>query len=198
MNNSNERRISSRYARLLSDRRTDDEGFFGFECSDGWSDLIEGTLSFVQLYSEVTNAEVRISQVKEKFGQLRIYQYGGDESVRTALEITELVSGKVCEYCGRAGEITNIEGWLQVRCTEHVGRPQANKIEPGGTDETYIDAYADTLATIISYLRTDALQWVQQESGALADMRPYEVLGNTEGCLAVYAIIKRLEKGVGT
>ncbi|MFZ6045801.1 antitoxin Xre/MbcA/ParS toxin-binding domain-containing protein [Pseudomonas sp. CR3202] len=198
MNEFNERKLSSRFASLLSGRPGHNIELFGFECLDGWSDLIEATLEIVRTYAEHQDIEVRVVQVKEKFGQLRIYQRGGDECVDTALHIAELVSETVCECCGRPGEVTAREGWLQARCPEHVGWQQTG-IEPRESGEEYIRMYVHTVTQLMSFFifNANSVLWVQQPSVALGGKRPYEVLGTTVGCMEVVTLIQRLKFGVG-
>lgn len=59
--------------------------------------------------------QVVATQVKEKFGTLRFYYYGGDEYVRGVMNMAEHLSASVCEECGAPGEL-NDEGWLSTRC----------------------------------------------------------------------------------
>lgn len=112
MNNFTERRLASDYRTLLFRRDASDQEVFGFECMDGWSDLIEGSLRLIQRYVELAS-DVKITQVKEKFGLLRIYQRGGEEKVCLVLDICELVSGCVCELCGKSGKLTMFDGWIR-------------------------------------------------------------------------------------
>lgn len=197
MNNFIERRLATNHRTLLFQRDVSETEVFGFECLDGWSDLIEASLLLIQQYVELNALDVKISQVKEKFGQLRIYQHGGDAGIGMALDITELVSGCVCELCGMPAAVTELEGWLLARCDKHRGPQLIEQIEPRIADQNYIASYLRTLALILSFFGASALHWVQQPSIALAGRRPYQMLNTKEGCEAVYALLKRLEYGVG-
>lgn len=64
MNNFNEKRLASDYSILLFGRDSPEGKVFGFECLDGWTNLIEAALRFISRYSELMSITVRIVQVK--------------------------------------------------------------------------------------------------------------------------------------
>lgn len=91
---------------------------------DGWRYLVE------RIYTERDKMDPRIKivQVKEKFGRLRVYwddpewTEGKDRNLLpfcTIINEAEKESGKVCELCGKPGRITDSRGWLMCRCSEH-------------------------------------------------------------------------------
>lgn len=95
---------------------------WGFEHGDGWLSLVED-LCFA-LQQRVVNLKVtkpqysgiRILQVKEKFGYLRVYtNANNDDYVNGLIRMAELVSGRTCEECGNPGSIRKT-GWMRVRC----------------------------------------------------------------------------------
>jgi len=56
-----------------------------------------------------------VEQVKEKFGGLRFYQYGGDDDkIDTICDR----SYSICETCGKPGQARDIHGWLKTLCDE--------------------------------------------------------------------------------
>ncbi len=97
-------------------------GRFGFECRDGWFDLI------YELCTQVEEAigkmpkekqfEFRAFQVKEKFGGLRFYLVSNDEKLARVIARTEKKSRKTCETCGAAG-VVRTGKWLRALCDEH-------------------------------------------------------------------------------
>jgi len=91
---------------------------FGIECGDGWLELIRFVCKALQY--KVNNRDVvfiHFSQIKEKFGFLRIYFnfevaintiHGNtkqaeamSEELRNLISTVEELSGIVCEDCGR-------------------------------------------------------------------------------------------------
>ncbi|PBK85294.1 hypothetical protein ARMGADRAFT_1036352 [Armillaria gallica] len=85
----------------------------GLECGRGWEGLIR------QICEELKGKDVVFSQIKEKFGQLRIYVEKGDEETLKYLSEMEEKSAKVCEECGGAGNLAESSyGWLFATCEE--------------------------------------------------------------------------------
>lgn len=62
--------------------------------------------------------EVEFVQIKEKFGSLRIYIYGGDEYIEGVIDMAEDMSYMTCEKCGNPGTPSKT-GWIKVLCEEH-------------------------------------------------------------------------------
>lgn len=91
---------------------------------EGWHFLVK------HIYAEATkyDPEIRIVQVKEKFGKLRVYwdsperkeaKHPGLLAFCDIVWKAEADSGKVCEMCGKPGRVTDSRGWLMCRCPEH-------------------------------------------------------------------------------
>ncbi len=166
-----------------------------FECQNGWAGLIDGVLRLVGRYAADAKLEVRITTVKEKFGQLRFYQHGGDVTVDQAFEITELVSGHVCELCGKPGSVIDQEGWLQARCEKHLGARASDINCPVLLDEQYVSSYIGCLALILWSFKSDSALWVHRRNMGLGWLRPQEALTTAHGCEDVYLLIQRLAHG---
>jgi hypothetical protein len=62
--------------------------------------------------------QVIASQVKEKFGTLRFYTYGGDDYCHGVIDMAEYMSGRTCEECGTPGKRTS-GGWISTLCEKH-------------------------------------------------------------------------------
>ena len=97
---------------------------WGFECGDGWFNIINQLCQNIQHHidwknkSEEVVPQVVVDQVKEKFGSLRFYYHGGDDYISGLVSMAESMSGVTCEVCGSSGESRN-EGWIKVLCEEH-------------------------------------------------------------------------------
>jgi len=99
---------------------------FGFECGDGWYEIIRELSKKLYPLVEVSHTipnELDMyptaSQVKEKFGELRFYMNSATDDMYDLINHYEDVSGKVCEVCGSPGGIDYSEKWLSARCFEH-------------------------------------------------------------------------------
>lgn len=104
---------------------------FGFECSDGWFQLIWDLSEAIEKELEkedvVTQAKQKLGdtsyfevvQVKEKFGELRFYAHGGNEKIQSLIDEAERKSAETCEKCGKPGK-TRGGGWITTLCDECV------------------------------------------------------------------------------
>ncbi len=98
---------------------------FHFECNDGWFDIINTLCREIKHHQDKKNKNstdedgeennVKASQVKEKFGGLRFYTYGGDDIVYGLVSFAESLSYKVCENCGNKGNLYQ-DGWWKTSC----------------------------------------------------------------------------------
>ena len=96
---------------------------FGFECDDGWYELLK------EMFKEIVDryklaglaVDLEVLQIKEKFAELRVYYSfkQGDSPVNQELrndidkiiEAYENKSNKVCEICGAEGGLKK-KGYL--------------------------------------------------------------------------------------
>lgn len=66
------------------------------------------------------------SQIKEKYGTLRVYPYGADEDDYNIIQMYEDMSQFVCERCGEAGKIRG-KYWLYTACDAHTNQNDLNE-----------------------------------------------------------------------
>lgn len=111
---------------------------WGFECGDGWFNILNQLCSNIQSHINWNNSrrekllkdnphnitvpdavdQVVAEQIKEKFGTLRFYYKGGDEYISGLVAMAESMSGVTCEECGTPGS-TSGPGWISTLCKEH-------------------------------------------------------------------------------
>lgn len=65
--------------------------------------------------------EIHISTIKQFHGKVRIEHIGGDPYIRGLIKSLELISGTVCDLCGKLGVLRG-EQWLYTSCDEHADR----------------------------------------------------------------------------
>lgn len=106
------------------------------DCGDGWFNILD-VLSFnieQHIKNLISQAEwakknksprcvqvldkVRYSQIKEKFGTLRVYTDGTDDEINGMIRMAEAMSGRTCEECGAPGELRP-GGWYRTLCNQH-------------------------------------------------------------------------------
>lgn len=94
---------------------------WGFDCGDGWYDLIDCLCHFIQnriTYNQKEPFQTVATQVKEKFGELCFYVNAADDEIYGAISLAELVSTRICDVCGSPGKRRG-EGWIVTRCDAH-------------------------------------------------------------------------------
>ncbi len=86
--------------------------YFGFECSDGWFDIIyELSKKIEQIAITLRKSGCdhdelpMVFQVKEKFGTLRFYMSKSTHEIQEFIRQSEQVSAQVCEQCGNPGSL---------------------------------------------------------------------------------------------
>lgn len=62
--------------------------------------------------------QIIATQVKEKFGTLRFYYYGGDDYCRGVESLADSMSAVTCEVCGNPGKLLT-QGWHRTLCETH-------------------------------------------------------------------------------
>lgn len=90
---------------------------FGCECGNGWYDLIRDTCEKLKKESEEAGIDTHFSQIKEKWGLLRISILNGNDNSWDILEEAEKKSSHVCENCGTGKDAYTIDtGWIRTLC----------------------------------------------------------------------------------
>lgn len=95
---------------------------WGFECSDGWYNIIFTLCSLIQIHQKSQKPDYKpvvVQQVKEKFGTLRFYYTGGDDTVLGMVAYAEAISGMTCEICGDRGTTDWKRSWVRTVCSKH-------------------------------------------------------------------------------
>ena len=96
----------------------------------GWLPLIEVLDRQLRRF----DPDYRIEQVKEKFGGLRYYIITSDDCTNTdrmyaVIDAIESLSFRICENCGRPGEIRK-GGWIRTLCDECEGGAMTDTYDP--------------------------------------------------------------------
>jgi len=129
-----EKKLVDKYPKLFSSKQ-----FFGFECGDGWYDILDYLCGAISEYtyldvmskSPYDSNEIYVDQVKEKFGQLRFYLSKEDDVMHGMVSMAEHMSAHTCEVCGNRGEMRT-GGWVVTLCDMH-DQARTGKIPHGHT-----------------------------------------------------------------
>lgn len=88
-----------------------------FSLPEGWEILRAPLLEKIKAY-EVDGGKV--SQVKEKYGELRIYSIDSIDSDPLDVYDEEVAASKLCMKCGKPATKFVTVGWIGPRCEEHI------------------------------------------------------------------------------
>ena len=88
-----------------------------FTCGHGWFDLLDTLCKQITEAVEAGAPPAYATQVKEKFGTLRFYFFGGNEEIEKLVKAAVEASAATCEECG-AGEagMSALGGFYRTRC----------------------------------------------------------------------------------
>lgn len=113
--------LCEKFPKIFRDRYEDKRTTamcWGFECGDGWFELLMDLCKNIQKYCDEIGSQVVAVQVKEKFGGLRFYVDRGDDHIYNLISEAELRSERTCEVCGIPGEVYG-GSWLKTLCVTH-------------------------------------------------------------------------------
>lgn len=140
MNDENTRRIIAACPSIFDSMREEREKMgiepfhpiaFGFECGDGWADLLvelcEKIQSRLNTFEPQVANEIVALQVKEKYGTLRFYISAYDDTIEDYIEEAAKKSAGTCEQCGKQGKLRGTV-WLYAACDEHTREEDLNPI----------------------------------------------------------------------
>jgi len=108
-------KLISKYKTLFSDEFTD------IRCEVGWTTLIVAFVEYLASFNKFYKTKVKISTIKEKFGQLRIYLDDvPKEYAERLIGVTDTyihLSSYICEKCGSTDKVAiKPSAYLQSLC----------------------------------------------------------------------------------
>jgi hypothetical protein len=118
-----EKALYEKYPELY--RRHDDSSqvtsmCWGFQCGDGWYNLLDDLSAKITLQAKGIVAQggewPAIEEVRQDSGCLRVTISGGNDTIDDLITEAEMESTATCELCGSVAEIPS-ETMLKVLCT---------------------------------------------------------------------------------
>jgi predicted DNA-binding protein YlxM (UPF0122 family) len=88
---------------------------WGICVGDGWYKIIDKMSKQLTAYNDKHSLMTEATQVKEKFGTLRVYLNQSNSIIDKIVAEAEVASAKTCEICGKPGKLYT-KGWCKVRC----------------------------------------------------------------------------------
>lgn len=91
---------------------------FGFMCDKGWYPLLEELLDKIQaiIDSNPDWNDFELTEVKEKYGELRVYCNYYPDEIWDLIEEYRKRSLKTCEVCGEKGTLKEKHKWYKTLC----------------------------------------------------------------------------------
>lgn len=90
------------------------------DCNDGWYTHIYNMLGQIEDYykqNAVDINSIKILEIKEKFGELRVYADCSIEGAYSIIKEYELAAAGICEICGQPGKLDREKGWAKTICS---------------------------------------------------------------------------------
>jgi Mor family transcriptional regulator len=88
---------------------------------EGWGKLVSNLCFKIDHYQKFLKDEEKratVVQIKEKFGGLRFYIYGGDDYIRGLIDFAECMSFSICEACSKPASRSKEGGWIRTLCED--------------------------------------------------------------------------------
>lgn len=97
---------------------------WGCEHSNGWYGIIRSMCSVISAHMKNSDAPIdfKFSQVKEKFGTLRVYTVGSDDFIDGVVDMAEQMSSVTCEVTGFPGQMCSQGGWYRTLSREQAAK----------------------------------------------------------------------------
>lgn len=101
--------------------------YYGFSLPHGWTPLVFELFERIDMALTGRGSAVvefgrrkplKVLQIKEKFGGLRIYVWGGTPKVNDIIREGEAMSHMICAHCGAPGELRHLDFMLTL-CDAH-------------------------------------------------------------------------------
>jgi hypothetical protein len=90
---------------------------------DGWIGLVERLAAVIEIYlgtriPEELKDQVYFTEIKQKFGQLRVGMSNYTPYVRGAIAMAQVESYHICEVCSERGSLRHMS-WISILCDDH-------------------------------------------------------------------------------
>lgn len=84
---------------------------WGVQCGNGWYQLLDILFGEITGYLKynIQCAPVILTEVKEKFGSLRVRYRGGDANIKGMVDMAIKMSSTICEVCGTNQDVIRDE-----------------------------------------------------------------------------------------
>lgn len=105
-------------------------GWSSIPVGDGWIPLVDTLCTRLQKLTEwdpEKHPQIKVTQIKEKFGGLRFYVGAASTEQHEAISFAEQLSYSICENCSSMKDIGYTEGWVTTVCEHCIKNDKAYK-----------------------------------------------------------------------
>jgi hypothetical protein len=103
---------------------------FGCEHDDGWFNIIRAMCQEIDDHLKQTKEEYEFTQIKEKFGTLRVYDTGHNDHIEGIIRMAEAMSAVTCEITGSPGKLCRAGLWYKTLCDEEAEKNGYTQAKP--------------------------------------------------------------------
>lgn len=143
---------------------------------DGWRDLVETAIGRIAIaVAAVPSGSLKIGQIKEKFGRLRLYLDKRNSlpeatcaAIDEAICLAEARSACTCETCGAEGRLYDKGGYMFTACDQHA-QGKAVEVRPGRENVHIVRSLKDGKLSIVTCRR------YVRETDTFVDVAPSEL-----------------------
>jgi hypothetical protein len=98
----------------------------GFAIGPGWRHIVVELCNDITWYCKQKQINIKVQQVKEKFGGLRFYINSGDPAIGGMISMAEAWAENTCETCGERGKLDVKNNWMKTLCDKHIKERHAS------------------------------------------------------------------------
>lgn len=104
----------------MDDKKQTPYELFGIECGNGWHSLLTPIFEYIEEYNKDKEEDnkIKITQIKEKFGVLRIYCNHYTDDLRKIIYDAVENSKNTCENCGTHENLGWTKPWYKRLCKD--------------------------------------------------------------------------------
>lgn len=117
-------KLYQKYPKIFADKdRSIKESCMGWgiECNSGWYRILDILCGLLQWDTDENKyPQLVASQVKEKYGGLRFYTNGENNTQHGMIRFAEHLSEHTCEECGSMTDVLQTKGWIVTLCPIHM------------------------------------------------------------------------------
>lgn len=163
---------------------------FHFECNNGWYAPLYAALTVATRISEEDDQELVISQIKEKFAELRIYSHCENKEIDNAFGLAETFAASMCEICGELGYPKTSKSWVSVRCSEHEESDRTD--DAFQLDERFSEELVLVFEAAVRKLGKESSRWFLKANPEIGNEQPLALLIEKKDCQKILDLLNAI------